>query len=144
MLSGQFCRWCSTGILLKSELPSVSCRRVNVPSDNGARHPVHGELSRRTSAIGIPRHPLSWERRRHWSRSERISLSVFDLAELNPKTLHFNLVVLTSAVDDVTVRVDRTEVACFIVLFPVEPGEYLSRLFLVLPVASHDLLPAYP
>ena len=69
---------------------------------------------------------------------------IFDLAELNPKTLHFNLVVLTSAVDDVTVRVDRTEVACFIVLFPVEPGEYLSRLFLVLPVASHDLLPAYP
>ena len=142
MLSGQFYRWCLTGILLKSELRSVTYRRVSVPSGNEAKRPVRGELSRRTSAIGIPRHPLSWERRRHWSRSERISLS--DLAEFNPETLHFNLVVLTSAIDDVPVRINRTEVACFIVLFPVEMGKYLPGFILVLPVASHDLFPADP
>ena len=75
---------------------------------------------------------------------EKFLCPVFDLAEFNPETLHFNLVVLTSAIDDVPVRINRTEVACLIVLFPVEMGKYLPGFILVLPVASHDLFPAYP
>ena len=75
---------------------------------------------------------------------EEFLCPVFDLAEFNPETLHFNLVVLTSAIDDVPVRIDRTEVACFIVHFPVETGECLSGFILILPIASHDLFSAYP
>ena len=39
---------------------------------------------------------------------EEFLCPVFDLAEFNSETLHFNLVVFTSAIDDVTVRIVRT------------------------------------
>ena len=39
---------------------------------------------------------------------EEFLCPVFDLAEFNSETLHFNLVVFTSAIDDVPVRIDRT------------------------------------